>query len=186
MPTPINLDFSGLSHATTMTNQEAHLHSASPQSFSSAREPFSTICLFQYGLSSSMVQSLAVKVQVSSTPTVSCHAFTSLAFEPVTSTTKVLCHAFTLLAFEPVTSTTKVSCHAFALLAFELVTSTKNISSAKSALKALAEMQLSGDISQNLGSQLIFQLIDASISNKMRCAVPPNWRRMSTKVSSKA
>jgi hypothetical protein len=63
-------------------------------------------------------------------------------------------------------STTKVSCHAFALLAFELVTSTTNISSAKSALKALAEMQPSADISQNLGSQLIFQLIDVSISNK--------------------
>jgi hypothetical protein len=46
MPTPINLYFSGLSHATTMTNQEAHLHLASPQSFSSAREPFSTICSF--------------------------------------------------------------------------------------------------------------------------------------------
>jgi hypothetical protein len=122
MPTPINLDFSGLSHATTMTNQEAHLHSASPQSFSSAREPFSTNCSAQYRLSSSMVQSLAVKVQVSSTPTVSHHAFTLLAFEPVTSTTKVSCHAFTLLAFEPITSTTKVSCHAFALLAFELVT----------------------------------------------------------------
>jgi hypothetical protein len=74
MQTPINLDFSGLSHATTMTNQESHLHLASPQSFSSAREPFSTICTFQYGLSSSMVQSLAVKVQVSSTPTVSRHA----------------------------------------------------------------------------------------------------------------
>jgi hypothetical protein len=166
MPTPINLDFSVLSRANTMMNQEAHLHLASPQSFTSAREPFSTICSFQYGLSSSMVQSLAVKVQVYSTPTVSCHAFTLLAFEPVTSTTEVSCHAFTLMAFEPVTSTSKVSCHTFALLAFELVTSTTNISSAKSALKALAEMQPSADISQNLGSQLIFQLIDVTISNK--------------------
>jgi hypothetical protein len=147
MPTTINLKSSGLSHATTMTNQEAHLHSASPQSFSSACKPFSTICSFQYGLSSSMVQSLAVKVQVS-------------------STMKVSHHAFTLLAFEPVTSTTTVSCHAFALLAFELVPSITNISSAKSALKAQVEMQPSADISQNLGSQLIFQLIDASISNK--------------------
>jgi hypothetical protein len=72
------------------------------------------------------------------------------------------------------------------LLAFELVTSTTNISSAKSALKALAEMQPSADISQNLGSQLIFQLINVSISNKDGCAVPPNWQQMSTKVSSKA
>jgi len=54
-PTPINLDFSRLYYATTMTNQEAHLHLASPQSFSSACEPFFTICSFQYGLSSSMV-----------------------------------------------------------------------------------------------------------------------------------
>ncbi len=166
MPTPINLDFSRLSHATTMTNQEAHLHSTSPWSFSSARKLFSTICSFQYGLSSSMVWSLAVKVQVSSKLTVSRYAFTLLTFEPVTSTTKVSRHAFTLLSFEPVTSTTKVSCHAFALSAFELVTLTTNISSAKSALKALAEMQPSADISQNLGSQHIFQLIDASISNK--------------------
>ncbi len=105
MPTPINLDSSGLSHATTMTNQEAHLHLASPQSFSSARIPFS---IFRSYLSSgltSWVQSLAVKVQVSSTPTVSCHAFTLLAFEPITSTTQVSCHAFALLAFESVTST---------------------------------------------------------------------------------
>ena len=147
MPTTINLNSSGLSHATTMTNQNAHLCLASPQSFSSARIPFSTIHSNLSSGLTSCVQSLAVKVQVSSTPTVSRHAFTSLAFEPVTSTTKV-------------------SCHAFALSAFELVTLTTNISSAKSALKALAEMQPSADISQNLGSQHIFQLIDASISNK--------------------
>ncbi len=175
MPTPINLDFSGLSHATTMTNQEAHLHSASPQSFSSAREPFSTICSFQYGLSSSMVQSLAVKVQVSSTPTVSRHAFTLLAFEPITSTTKVSRHAFTLLTFEPVTSTTKVSCHAFALLVFELVTSTTNISSAKTALKATAGMQLSTN-SNNINNSSSFddkhsfthQLVVASVNWKSK------------------
>jgi hypothetical protein len=75
-----------------------------------------------------MVQSLAVKVQVSSTPTVSCHAFTLFAFEPVTST--------------------------------------KQISLLKTALNATAQMQPSADISQNLGTQLIFQLIDVSISNK--------------------
>ncbi len=89
--TPINLDSSGLRRSTTMTNQHstAHLRSAIPQSFSSACKPISTICSFQYGLSSSMVQSLVVKVQVSSTTKVSCHAFTFLAFEPVTSTTKI-------------------------------------------------------------------------------------------------
>ncbi len=89
MPTTINLDSSGLSHATTMTNQNAHLRLASPQSFSSAHVPFSTI---RSNLSSgltSWVQSLAVKVQVSSTPKVSCHVFTLLPFEPVTSTTKI-------------------------------------------------------------------------------------------------
>jgi hypothetical protein len=77
-----------------MTNQNAHLHLASlqitdlhlasPQSFSSARVPFSAIFSFD-GLPS-MDHSLAVKVQASSTPTVSCHAFALLAFEPVTST----------------------------------------------------------------------------------------------------
>jgi hypothetical protein len=36
-----------------------------------------------------MVQSLAAKVQVSSTTKVSRHAFTFLAFEPITSTTKI-------------------------------------------------------------------------------------------------
>jgi hypothetical protein len=89
MPTTINLDSSGLSHATTMMNQNAHLRSASPQSFSSARVPFSTI---RSNLSSgltSWVQSLEVKVQVPSTPKVSRHAFALLAFEPVTSTTKI-------------------------------------------------------------------------------------------------
>jgi hypothetical protein len=87
MPTTINLNSSGLSHATTMTNQKAHLCSASPQSFSSARVPFSTI---RSNLSSGLTswnQSLAVKVQVSSTPKVSCH--TLLPFEPITSTTQI-------------------------------------------------------------------------------------------------
>ncbi len=89
MPTTINLDSSGLSHATTMTNQYAHLCSASPQSFSSVRVPFSTI---RSNLSSgltSWVQNLAVKVQVSSTWKVSYHVFILLPFEPVTSTTKI-------------------------------------------------------------------------------------------------
>jgi len=54
----------------------------------SARVPSSTICSFQYGLSSTLVQSLSVKVLVSSTKKVSRHAFgfASLAFEPITST----------------------------------------------------------------------------------------------------
>ena len=72
-----------------MTNQNAHWRLASPQSFSSARVSFSTI---RSNLSSgltSWVQSLAVKVQVSSTPKVSRHVFTLLPFEPVTSTTKI-------------------------------------------------------------------------------------------------
>jgi len=107
MPTPINLESSGLRRLsrtevlarrclvysnTTLMNQDegmtkpqnAHLHSASQQSFSSVRVPFSTICPF--GGLSCWVQSLAVNVQVSSTLTVSRHAFTLFAFEPVTST----------------------------------------------------------------------------------------------------
>jgi hypothetical protein len=66
--------------------QTAHLRSASQQSFSSARVLFSTICPF--GGLSCWVQSLAVKVLVSSTKKDSRHAFgfASLAFEPVTST----------------------------------------------------------------------------------------------------
>jgi len=67
--------------------QNAHLRSASQRSFSSVRVPFSTICPF--GGLSCWVQSLAVKVQVSSTLTVSHHAFTLFAFEPVTSTNQI-------------------------------------------------------------------------------------------------
>jgi dGTP triphosphohydrolase len=52
------------------------------------------------------------------------------------------------------------------LFAFEPVTSTKQISSPNTALNATAEMQPSADISENLGTQLIFQLIDAYISNR--------------------
>jgi hypothetical protein len=83
MPTTINLDSSGLSHATTMTNQNALLCSASPRSFSSARVPISTIHSNLSSGLTSWVQSLAVKVQVSSTSKVSCHGFTLLPFEPV-------------------------------------------------------------------------------------------------------
>jgi hypothetical protein len=88
MPTPINPDSSGLWQpfqtevsATTTTNQNAHLrlacsqtthlHSASPQSLSSACIPFSSI--FSFGGLSSMVHSLVVKVQASSTAKVSFH-----------------------------------------------------------------------------------------------------------------
>ncbi len=148
-PTPINLDSSGLrcssrtevlnrcdlvySDTTLMDHDEhltspqtAHLHLARQQSFSSARVLFSNICPF--GELSCWVQSFAVKVQASSTPTVSCHVF--------------------------------------ALFAFESVTSTKQISLPNTALNATAEMQPSADISENPGTQLIFQLIDAYISNR--------------------
>jgi hypothetical protein len=100
MPALINLNLNGLCQssetevsATTMTNQNSHLRSASPQtthlhltspqSFSSARIPFSAIhSNLSLGLTS-WVQSLRVKVQSLSTPTVSCHAFALLAFEPI-------------------------------------------------------------------------------------------------------
>ncbi len=83
MPTPINLDSSGLrcssrtevmkrhdkvySHTRTLTNQTAHLRLASPpRSFKSALVLFSTICSFGYGLSC-MAHSLQEKVTVTST-----------------------------------------------------------------------------------------------------------------------
>jgi hypothetical protein len=104
MPTSINLNSSGLwppskteVSATTMTNQSSHLclassqtthlHSASTQSFTSARFSISTI--FSFGGLSSMVHSLVVKVQASSTPKVSCHAIALLAFEPITTTKQI-------------------------------------------------------------------------------------------------
>ena len=86
-PKPINLDSSGLGRSITMTSQNAHLRLASQQSLSSVRVPFYTICPF--GGLSCWVHSLAVKVQVSSTPKVSRHAFALLAFEPVTSTKQI-------------------------------------------------------------------------------------------------
>jgi hypothetical protein len=89
MPTTIYLNSSGLSHATTMMNQNAHLRLASPQSFSSAHVLFSTICSNLCSGLISWVQSLAEKVQVSSTPKLSHHVFTLLPFEPVTSTTHI-------------------------------------------------------------------------------------------------
>ena len=64
--------------------QVTHLCSASQRSFSSARVPFFTICPF--GGLSCWVQSLAVKVQASSTPKVSRHAAALSAFKPITST----------------------------------------------------------------------------------------------------
>jgi len=110
MPTLINLESSGLHHLsrtedlarcglvysnTTLMDQDegmtkpqnAHLHSASRRSFSYVRVPFSTICPF--GGLSCWVQSRVVKVQVSSTPTVSHQAFTLFAFELVTSTNQI-------------------------------------------------------------------------------------------------
>jgi hypothetical protein len=152
MPTPINLESSGLcrssrtevlarrglvySHTTLMDQDEgmtkpqnAHLLSASQQSFSSVRVPFSTICPF--GGSSCWVQSLAVKVQASSTPTVSRHAFALFAFEPVTSTKQI---------------------------------------SLPTALNATAEMQPSADISQDPGP-LAEQPIAVTDSSKSQLIV---------------
>jgi hypothetical protein len=83
MPTPIDLDSSGLrcssrtevmkrcdkvySNTMTLKNQTAHLHLASPpRSFKSALVLFSTICSFGYGLSC-MAHSLQEKVTLTST-----------------------------------------------------------------------------------------------------------------------
>jgi hypothetical protein len=83
MPTPINLDSSGLRHSSrtevtkrcdkvysntmTLTNQTAHLFLASPpRSFKSALVLFSTICSFGCGMSC-MAHSLQEKVTVTST-----------------------------------------------------------------------------------------------------------------------
>jgi hypothetical protein len=83
MPTTINLNSSGLRHSsrtevtkrcdkvysntTTLMNQTAHLHLASPpRSLKSALMLFSTICSFGYGLSC-MAHSLQEKVTVTST-----------------------------------------------------------------------------------------------------------------------
>jgi hypothetical protein len=76
-------------HLRSASPQTTHLHLASPQSFPSARVPFSTICSNLSSELTSWVQSLAVKVQESSTPKVSCHAFALFAFEPVTSTKQI-------------------------------------------------------------------------------------------------
>jgi hypothetical protein len=149
MPTPINLDCSGLwlpskteVSATIMVNQNAHLHStsfqithlqsATPQSFTSAASP-STICSNLSSRLTGWVQSLAVKIQASSTP-------------------KVLhqCHAFALLAFDPESSTTQVS-------------------SAKTEFKATSEMQPSADSNKANNASFYnkpsstFQLIVASV-----------------------
>ncbi len=99
--------------------QITHLHSASPQSFSSARVPFSTI--FSFGGLSSMVQSLVVKVQVSSTPTVSRHAFALLAFEPITSTNQnsSAIIASKAIAEMQVSANPKETCNAFGTFAHE-------------------------------------------------------------------
>jgi hypothetical protein len=148
--------------------QNAHLRSASQRSFSSVRVPFSTICPF--GGLSCWVQSLAVKVQTSSTPTVSRHAFALFAFEPVTSTKQISLPNTALnataemqpsadisqdpgpLVEQPIAVTDSsqynlpsVSRHAVALLAFEPVTSPNQNSFATIALKAIAEMQASAD-----------------------------------------
>ena len=163
MPTPINLESSGLRRSsrtevlarrglvysnTTLMDQDegmtkpqnTHLRSASQRSFSSVRVPFSTIC--PLGGLSCWVQSLAVKVQVSSTPTVSRHAFTLFAFEPVTSTNQ--------------------------------------ISSAKTASKASAEMQPLADSNKIYNASSFddkpsstFQLVVASVDWKIKSWIQP-------------
>ncbi len=116
----INLNSSGLSHATTMTNQNAHLRSASPQGLTSARVPFSIFLSIGIGLSS-MVHSLAVKVQESSTPKVSCHAFALLAFEPITSTNQnsSVMIASKAMAEMQVSANSKETCNTYGTLAHE-------------------------------------------------------------------
>jgi hypothetical protein len=127
MPTPINLNSSGLWQpsktevsATTMMNQIAHLRLASPQSFTSARIPFFTFLSIGIGLSS-MVHSLAVKVQESSTPKVSRHAFALLAFEPVTSTNQNSSAMIALKAIAEmqVSADSKETCNTFETLAHD-------------------------------------------------------------------
>jgi hypothetical protein len=148
--------------------------------------------------------SCAVKVQASSTPTVSRHAFALFAFEPVTSTKQISLPNTALnataemqpsadisqdpgpLAEQPIAvidssqyNLPKVSRHAVALSAFEPVTSPNQNGFATIALKATVEMQASADSNKTcnaLGmlahehqrfniSQLIFQLIDVSVTN---------------------
>ena len=102
-----------------MMNQIGHLRLASPRSYTvSARKSFSTIHLFQYGLSR-MVHSLAVKVQASSTPKVSRHAFALLAFEPVTSTNQNSSATIALKAIAEmqVLADSEETCNAFRTLA---------------------------------------------------------------------
>jgi hypothetical protein len=215
MPTPINLESSGLSCSsrtevlarrglvysnTTLMDQDegmtkpqnAHLRSASQQSFSSVHVPFSTICPF--GGLPCWVQSLAVKVQASSTLTVSRHDFTLFAFEPVTSTKQISLPNTALnttaemqpsadisqdtgpLVEQPIAVTDssqynfpKVSRHAVALSAFKPVTSPNQNIFATIALKAIAEMQASADSNKTCNrfniTQPIFQSIDAFVTN---------------------
>jgi hypothetical protein len=163
MPTPINLDSSGLrcssrtevlgrrgkvySNTTTLMDHDkrptnpqiTHLRLASPQRFSSDCIPFSTI--FSFGRLSSLVHFLAVKVQASSPPKVSRHAFPLLAFEPVTSTNQ---NSFATIALKAIvemqaSAYSNKTCNAFGTLAHEH--QCLNI------------------------TQPIFQLIDVSITN---------------------
>jgi hypothetical protein len=119
--------------------QITHLRLASPQRFSSAHVPFSAI--FSFGRLSSLVHSLAVKVQASSPPKVSRHAFALLAFKPVTSTNQ---NSFAIIALKAiakmqVSADSNKTCNAFGMLAHE---------------------------HQRLNiTQPIFQLIDVSVTN---------------------
>jgi hypothetical protein len=125
---------------TTLKNQITHLRLAShQQSFSaSACVPSSTICSFQYRLSSTMVQLFVVKVPVSSTKKVSHHAFASLAFEPVTSTN----------------SSAKVALKAIAEVQASADSNT-HFSLARAELKAIAKMQASANSHMKCNSFLM-------------------------------
>jgi hypothetical protein len=208
-PTPINLDSSGLrrSSRTEVLNRcglvmdhderltsplTTHLRSASQQSFSSARVPFSNICPFG-GLSCG-VQSLAVKVQASSTTTVSCHAFTLFAFESISSTKQISSPNTALkataemhlsadnsqdpgpLVEQPIAATDssqynlpKVSCNTFASLVCEPVTSTNQINQDKSSAMfklVVASVSNNNALSFNDKSSSTFKLVVASITNE--------------------
>ena len=119
--------------------QITHLRSASPQRFSSARVPFSTI--FSFGRLSSLVHSLAVKDQASSPPKVSPHAFALLSFKPVTSTNQ---NSFATIALKAIAemqalADSNKTCNTFGMLAHD---------------------------HQRLNiTQPIFQLIDVSVTN---------------------
>jgi hypothetical protein len=113
-------------NATDASSQQAspsiqYASANNKQSFSSARVPFSTIRSNQSSGLTSMDHSLAVKVQTSSTPKVSHHAFAFLAFELVTSTNQNSSATTALKAIAKMQSSpdSNATCNAFGTLAHE-------------------------------------------------------------------